>query len=150
MKTEVKSAAILIATLALGMVLGMVAQGVLMRARTEQVGGLRRPPGFTAHLEAVIQPRPEQREAVRAILETTARRNQDIMSRAREDLRRVLDSMQLQLAPQLDDPQRERLARMSRLPDPFRPPPPGEGRPGGPPPRGPPPDAGGGRPPPPI
>ena len=123
MRMEAKSTAILLATLAIGVVLGMVGQGMLMRERTAQVGELRRPPGFVAHMDEVIQPRTEQRESIRSVLEMTARRNQQIMGLAREELRAVLDSMRQQLAPLLDPDQRERLARMSRLPDPFRPPP---------------------------
>ena len=148
MKAETKSAAILVATLALGVVLGMVTQGLLMRQLGERAGGLRRPGGFVSHLEGVIEPTAAQRDTVHALLERTAARNQTVIEGARGELRALLDSLQLQLSPILDEGQRDRLARMSRLPDPFRPPPrdgrpPREGPPPeGPPREGPPPDGG--------
>jgi hypothetical protein len=138
MRIEARSAAILFATLALGVVIGMLGSGLLQRVRTERLGELRRPRGFAAHMEEIIQPREDQRAAVHQIVDSIGRRNDSVIRAARVELRAGIDTMQARLAPLLDDDQRERLARMSRLPDPFRPPP--RGGPGGPPPReGPPP-----------
>lgn len=146
MKPESRSAAILLATLAIGIVLGMVGQGLLIRERTRRVEDLRRPRGFADELEQVIEPRDDtQRQAIRAILEATGHRNEAIINGAHESLRAVLDSMRTRLAPILDDRQRERLDRMGRLPDPFHPPegrPPGDRPPGSRPPEGPPPPGG--------
>lgn len=128
MRLETRSTAILVATLALGVVLGMVTQGFLMRSRWREVAELRRPPGFAAHLESVIRPRPEQVAAVRPVLEATGRTNEVIINGARERLRLAVDSMRTQLAPMLDAEQNQRLTRFGTLPDPFRP------RPDGPPP----------------
>lgn len=141
MRIETRSAIILLVTLALGAVLGMVGGGLIQRSREQQLGELRRPRGFVAHMEDVIQPRPEQQQAVRVILDSIGQRNDRVIGAARAELRTGIDSMKLRLAPLLDAEQRDRLDRMSRLPDPFRPPPPrGDGPRGGPPPgRGPPP-----------
>ncbi len=125
MSIDTKSAAILVSTLSLGVVLGLVAQGEWLRARRDEVSTLTRPRGFVPHMESVIVPRPNQQAAVRAVLEDIGARNQRIIDDARAALRVGIDSMQLRLAPVLDTDQRERLAAMSRLPDPFRPPPPG-------------------------
>ncbi|MGA2382618.1 MAG: hypothetical protein ABSG61_04205 [Gemmatimonadales bacterium] len=135
MKMEAKSVAILVATLALGVVLGMVGQGLLMRDRARRVAELRTPPGFVSLVEEVIQPRAEQEARIRPILEESARSYDSAVASARVELGAVLDSMKLKLAPLLDDRQRERLARMAQLPDPNRRPPrPGEPpREGGPP-----------------
>jgi len=124
MKMESKPVAILFATLALGVVLGMVGQGLLMRQRTQRVGELRRPPGFVVHMEHVLEPTAAQRDTLRVLLRATASRNEAIIASARGALRTALDSLQLQLAPLLSAQQRERLAENSVLPDPFRPPPP--------------------------
>ena len=51
MKPELKSAAILAGTLALGVVLGMMAQAGLARGRSAELARLRQPPGFVAHFE---------------------------------------------------------------------------------------------------
>ena len=153
MKVEAKSAVILLITLALGAAIGMLGQGAWQRGRQQQVGALRRPQGFVAHMESIIKPTAEQQPTVHRILETIGARNQRIIDSARAALRVGIDSMQQQLAPVLTAEQRDRLATMSRLPDPFRPPPPREGGPrdgrgpprdgpprGGPPPDGPPPN----------
>jgi len=127
MKAEAKSAAILVATLTLGVVLGMVLQGLLMRDRARQVAELRTPPGFVSLVEGVIQPRAEQEAGIRAVLEASARRYDSLLSSTRVGVGLVLDSMKLKLAPLLDERQRERLSRMAQLPEPDRPPPrPGE------------------------
>lgn len=139
MKPEARSAVILTATFAVGAVLGMVGQGLLMRERTRRVEDLRRPQGFAAELEHVIEPRDDQRQAVRAVLEATGQRNDVIIRAAHESLKAELDSMRTRLDPLLDAGQRERLDRMGRLPDPFRPPRGGPPPEGGPPREGPPP-----------
>ena len=149
MNTGAKSTSILVATLAIGVVLGMVGQGLLLRSRRPPPDDGRPPPGFAAHMEDVIQPRPDQVRALRVILDSTALSNQRVIDSARGRLHLALDSLRLRLAPMLDDAQRDRLAQMSRLPDPFRPPrrrgdgprdgrggPPGGGPPGGGPPGG--------------
>ncbi len=136
MKTEAKSASILIATLAIGVVLGMVGQGLLLRMRPQPPDD-RPSRGFAAHMARVIQLRPEQQQAVGAILDSVAHSNQQLIDGARGQLHTALDAMRDRLEPMLDAAQNERLAQMSRLPDPFRPPPRDGGRRMGPPGRGP-------------
>ena len=123
MNTGAKSTSILLATLAIGVVLGMVGQGLLLRARQPLPDDRRPPRGFAAHMEEVIQPRPDQVRALRVILDSTALSNQRVIDSARGRLHVALDSLRLRLAPMLDDAQRDQLAQMSRLPYPFRPPP---------------------------
>ncbi|MBL0173648.1 MAG: hypothetical protein IPP90_23765 [Gemmatimonadaceae bacterium] len=120
--------------------IGLVGQGALQRARVPRGAPPRRPPGFVARMEEVLQLRAEQQATVRPILEVTADANQRVIDAAHVQLRAALDSMSRTLAPLLDEAQRQRLAeRVRELPDPFRPPPPRDGQ--GPPPRGgPPPD----------
>jgi hypothetical protein len=138
MKLEVKSAVILLTTFALGIAVGLVGQGALQRARLGPAG---RPPGFVARMEEVLQLRADQQATVRPVLEATAGRNQQVIDATRAQLRTIVDSMAVTLAPQLDDAQRKRLdQRIRELPDPFRPggPPgggPRGGGPAGPPPR---------------
>lgn len=149
MKLETRSALILTATFAIGGLVGMVGQGLLMRERTRRVEDLRRPAGFATELERVIGPRDDaQRQAIRPILEATGQRNDAIIRAAHADLKTQLDSMRARLDPMLDAAQRERLDHMGRLPNPFPPPggagrgpPPGDRPPSGagPPPGGPPP-----------
>jgi len=129
-KLDVKPAVILLVTLALGVVLGMVGRGQLTRERDRRVAELRTAPGFESLVQEVIEPRAEQVDSIRPILDASAHRYDSLVSTARAGLGLVLDSMKLKLAPLLDASQRERLARMTTLPDANRRPPrPGE-RPG--------------------
>ncbi len=129
MRVETKSAGILAATLALGILIGMLAQAGLARGRSHQLAALRGPPGFVAHMERVLELDGNPGAPVRAILEATAERNGAIIGAAREALRAELDSMKVRLGPALTDDQRRRLEHLEPLPDPFRPPPPRDGPP---------------------
>lgn len=120
-----KSVAMMGGALLLGLVLGLMLQGMLHQLRTSRVGSLRQESGFVAHLESIIQPRPEQQAAVRALLRATGARDRQIIDGAYTQLRLSLDTLHRQLRPLLDAGQWERLQRMGRLPDPFRGPPPG-------------------------
>ena len=110
---------------------------------------LRERGGFIEHLERAIQPRDEdQRSAILPIVQAAAERNRLIIDSARAGLRTALDDMITELEPFLDEAQLRRVRQSARVTDPFRPPPPPDGR-GDRPPRpgeGPPP---GERPPPP-
>jgi hypothetical protein len=146
MTANTKSMLLLAMTLITGFALGLFADASLVRGRRDRIDDMRRPPGFVAHMESVIQPHSEaQRDSIRPILENVARGNQQAIRDANARLRSTLDSMKTALAPMLDPSQRDRLAReVEHMPDPFRPggrgrggPPPfgrGDGRRGGPPP----------------
>lgn len=141
MKVETKSALILLVTLALGALLGAFATGAAARQRSEQLARMGRPMGFVEHMRDVIRPRDQvQWDSLRPRVEATGRRNEAIRRQMHESLRAELDTMRAQLAPLLDDAQRERLADFARRP----PPEPGRRPPGGPP--GPPPGGPGWRP----
>lgn len=122
MKFDLKPTAILVATLSVGVVLGMVGQGMLMQDRSRRVQALRRPPGFVSQLEDAIQPREDQRDTVHKLLDLAAARNEAIYEADRKRLGAALDTMRMQLAPLLDKEQQARLAQVSQLPDPSRPP----------------------------
>jgi hypothetical protein len=119
-------------TLVTGFALGLFADASLVRGRRDRIEGMRRPPGFAAHMESVIQPHSDaQRDSIRPILESVARANQQAIRDANLHLRAALDSMKTALAPMLDESQRERLAReVEHMPDPFRPGGRGRGGPG--------------------
>jgi hypothetical protein len=123
MKMDPKAAAILVVTLGLGVVLGLVGRGQMTRERDRRVAELRTAPGFESLVQEVIEPRAEQVDSIRPILDANAHRYDSLVSTARAGLGLVLDSMKLKLAPLLDASQRERLARMTTLPDANRRPP---------------------------
>jgi hypothetical protein len=144
MTNQIKSLVLLAATLVVGFALGLFADASLVRGRRDRIGEIRRPPGFVAHMESVIQPHSDaQRDSIRPILESAARQNGEVMRSANDRLKATLDSMRLALTPMLDQAQRDRLSReVDRMP-PFGPGGGGRGRGRGGPPGG----FGGGRPP---
>ena len=144
MTAATRSGLLLAATLLLGIVLGAAGMGALQRRRRAELGGLGRPPGFARHVTEVIGPRDSAQAArLEPAIARAAARNERIIRAANAGLRGSLDSMRTELAPLLDEAQRERLERMTRLPPPFGPRPFPRGmrgpRPEGPPPEGPPP-----------
>jgi hypothetical protein len=147
MTPNTKSMLLLAATLITGFTLGLFADASLVRGRRDRIEDLRRPPGFVAHMEDVIQPRSDaQRDSIRPILEGVARQNIQQIRDMNAHLRATLDSMRTTLLPMLDAAQRERLsAEVDHMPDVLGR---GRGR-GGPPPFGPGGRGRGGPPPPP-
>lgn len=144
MNAPLRSTLLLALTLAVGVLFGAVGSGALARLQRDRVRDMRRPPGFVAHLESVIDPRDDrQRDAIRPLLDETARANDRIIRDANDRLRSRMDSLRAALAPLLDADQRARFDRELRGLGPgFRPGPPPPGGPppgGGPPPEGPPP-----------
>jgi hypothetical protein len=133
MTNQIKSLVLLAATLVVGFALGLFADATLVRGRRDRIGAIRRPPGFVAHIEDVIEPHSDaQRDSIRPILENAARQNGEVMRSANDRLKATLDSMRLALTPMLDQTQRDRLTHeIDRMP-PFGPGGRGRGR-GGPP-----------------
>jgi hypothetical protein len=119
MTPNTKSMLLLALTLITGFALGLFADASLVRGRRDQIEGLRRPPGFVAHMEDVIQPRSDaQRDSIRPILESIARRNNQEIRDLNMHLRAALDSMRTTLLPLLDAAQRERLSNeIDHMPD---------------------------------
>ena len=145
-----RAALLLIATLAIGIILGALGAGAV-RPRFEggpprmgppgpRDGG--RPGGFAEHMLEVIAPRDSaQATAVRVVVERAAVRNRGLIEHLNGSLRASVDSMRGELAPLLAADQRDRLEHATNQLPPVRGPgaPGPRGRPGGPPEREPPP-----------
>jgi hypothetical protein len=118
-----KSLVLLAATLIVGFALGLFADATLVRGRRDRIGQIRRPPGFVAHMEQVIQPHSNaQRDSIQPVLERVAQQNTQAVHDADVRLHAVLDSMRTSLTPMLDAAQRDRLAtELDRMSNPFRP-----------------------------
>lgn len=118
MSNQIKSLILLAATLVVGFSLGLFADASLVRGRRDRITNLRRPPGFVAHMESVIQPHSDaQRDSIRPILESAARQNGEVMRSANDRLKATLDTMRLSLSPMLDQAQRDRLSHeIDRMP----------------------------------
>ena len=112
MKARSKGAAILLATLVLGMVLGGLLHGYVQRERFRDALRLARPPELVADIERAVQPRDDaQGEAIRQILRETMQRLQQQRLADHKQLRSTIDSMEAALLPLLDEAQQDRLQR---------------------------------------
>ncbi len=129
MRIDLKAWAAIVGTLVLGIVIGLLLNGTLARRRAHEVERMRRPGGFVEQMERVIQPRDSAQAAqLRPFLETTDRRNRQIVDGARVSMRAELDSMRTRLTGILDADQLKRLSDFAeRGPEGPR----GRGRPGG-------------------
>ena len=125
------AALILLATLALGIVIGALGSASLNSIRSQKLQDARSPGGFANHLGGVIEPSGDLPDTVRAILEATEVLNQAIAFEANEGLRTTLEEMQSQLEPLLTPEQLQRLNSFVRRPG-MRPPGSGGPGPGGP------------------
>lgn len=137
----------LVATLVIGMVLGVLGLGAATRYVTRPDQN-RLPPvpaaagGFQQHMLRVIEPSDSTQEGkVRVVVERAANRNRALIQALNVALKASVDTMRTELAPLLTTDQRERLDRAATRLPPIREP----GRPAarglirlGPPPDGPP------------
>lgn len=126
MSIQTKTILIIIATLIMGVVLGVLAGGPLMRYRFERFSKPRQPERskhFVALFEQFIQPDKNQREAVDEILNRYSKRLEWLDNRHRTEMQVLFDSMQTELSPILTEEQKTQLTKRLKWP-PGPPPPP--------------------------
>lgn len=119
---------LILATLLIGLVLGVLLAGRFYAQRVDQLARMGRPEGFRMHFIERLELSPEQRAQIEPVLDRyfVKIRNQ------RRRMRSLHDSLRMEIAPLLTEEQRKAFERQRR----FRPPHP-PGMPGGPGPRGP-------------
>lgn len=134
MRAHTKSAFLLLAVLALGILIGALVNGAMVNHRMRRLAELRTGPGLAMFMERGVQPASEeQRRRVREILDEAAPKYAEIFARAREETRILSDSIMGELSGVLSEEQMEELRRHLEL---RRRPPPGDpGRRGPPGPR---------------
>ena len=159
MKIETKTYVIIVVTLVIGMIVGSLVTGAVVRHRVRRFMNLGHPEHLAARIEELIGPDASQRQAVHEILMKHSEQFLQVHSHFESQMMALRDSLKKDLDPILTEEQKERLERQpkpprhlrDRRPGPWRqrelgtPPPPGE--PG--PPSPPAPDEGGPLPPPP-
>lgn len=108
MNIKVKTVSILVFTLVIGMVLGALIHGAVMRNRFKQTAfRMRTQWGFVERMERVIQPDDSQREEMRKIL----RKHFQKMNQFQAEMSVIMDSLRIELEPILTKEQKERLER---------------------------------------
>jgi hypothetical protein len=124
MRTGTKSAFLLLAALALGIVIGILVSGALSNRRMQRLAELRTGPGLTYFMERAVQPESdEQRRRIREILDRAAPRFAEVFDRTHEETRSLSDSVMLELSSVLTEEQMQELRSHLQM---RRRPPPGE------------------------
>ena len=128
MNDRTKSALLIVATLVIGMVLGSLVTGAIANRRLDSLAEARgRMSSF--FVDAIEPESEEQAEAIRSVLDGAAPRFKEIFEATRGEMKRLSDSVMVELDPILTDEQKERLEKRMRF-GPGRPPFGREGRPG--------------------
>lgn len=110
MNARAKSMLLLLITLLIGMVLGALLHARIAEQRMEQLAFLRSQPGFIRYMERAIAPQDAaQQEAIRTILDKTARSLAAQRFSMQEETRAILDSTRAELARVLTEEQMAQL-----------------------------------------
>lgn len=126
MTVKVKLSIIILVTLVIGMMLGALIQGAFMRNQFhKRITRLRTPEGFVRRFERVIQPTETQKPEIDKILLRNFERLNKRLAPPVQEMRRVIDTLQMELDPVLTPEQQARLHRHFEHMRRFPPPPPG-------------------------
>ncbi len=118
MNPSIRAWLLLGVTLLLGICLGLLGGGALQERRVARVNDMRRPGGFTEHIQHVIQPTSDSQWArIRPLVEATAQQNMGMRHQHDSAMHAALDSLRATLDPLLDARQRERLAHFVPSPN---------------------------------
>lgn len=114
-KARLKSVAIIVVMLIIGMVLGGLLTARIVQNRFDRIEALRTQHGFTRFMERSIEfESPEQREEVRRILDRTADRMFEHLRSSRREAMQIMDSARADLSQILSERQMEQLERHLR------------------------------------
>lgn len=111
MSTRSQTMIIVLSTLVIGILIGLFLVGPVMHRHLRPPFPGRHGGGFTGALEWLIDPEPEQVEAVREVLSKHAGGFDDVNSRYHLEISAMMDSLRKDLDPLLTDEQRARLDR---------------------------------------
>jgi hypothetical protein len=109
MSTRSQTTLIVVATLAIGILIGLFLAGPVLHRQLRPPFPARHPDGFAFAVEMLIDPEPDQVDAVRRILSDHSDRFSDISSEYRSEISVVMDSLMRDLDPILTDEQKARL-----------------------------------------
>ena len=128
MNTKSKSIIMIVATLLLGIIIGIFAGGLIhTRIFQERISRFRSPEGFFMRMEKVIQPTPEQANQLRNILSEHHKIAREMARESHLRMRALDDSLRQKLESILTPEQLERFSkrwhkRRMLFPDRPRPP----------------------------
>ncbi|HKJ34743.1 MAG TPA: hypothetical protein VKA34_23160 [Balneolales bacterium] len=111
MKTRTKSVLIIIGTFIIGIVLGGILTGAIVRHRLNRIAESQTRPGFVKIMEHIIKPTDKQKKKIEPILKESAHKLSQIHSQCKQKMIAIGDSMRGELKPYLTDKQFNRLTR---------------------------------------
>jgi hypothetical protein len=122
MNLHIKTALVLLTTLIIGFVLGALTVPYFAMNRMRHFAGMRRPQGFVAFYEKIIQPTDAQKDTVHAILTKHFDKFRNLANEHRDTLIKLHEELMDDLNPVLTDEQKQRVLRMPEAaPFPFTP-----------------------------
>ena len=111
MKTRTKSVLIILGTLIIGIVLGGILTGAIVRHRLNRIAESQTRPGFVKIMEHIIKPTDKQKKQIEPILKKSAHRLYQLHLGCKQEMIQFGDSMRSELKPYLTDEQFNRLTR---------------------------------------
>lgn len=121
MSIKLKSMVILLATLCIGIAVGVLGSRLYIEHRAQKFREIRGEQLFRGIMEEIIQPTPEQAETLNKIFAKYQKSRRQMNVQFRSQTKAILDSMYAEIAPLLTKEQLKRLDERRMNPG-FRPP----------------------------
>ena len=117
MNVKIKTSAVIIVTLLMGILLGTLISRTMMRNQFERkIHGVRNQHGFLMLLERIIEPEEEQYEEIKDLLNKRSRQLHEVGEKSRKEIEAIMNSLRTDIEPILTKEQKERLEyRMERF-----------------------------------
>jgi|SRR5450759_799197 hypothetical protein len=111
MKTKLKVTFVLLGTLVIGIVLGVVGRGVLMKHHRQKLDKMERTELFLSRINEAVDPDSSQKPKVEEIAKRTAERIEILFDHHQSEMATLVDSMKRELSAVLTPSQQQRLAQ---------------------------------------
>ncbi len=109
MNVKLKSSIIIIVTFVFGMIAGALLNQTYLEYKMKKILSMRKPEGFAAHFERIIEPTNDQRKAVHEILLKYGKRIFEVGERFRKEFFPIPPEMKHDLDKILNPQQKKRL-----------------------------------------
>jgi|TARA_B110000263_G_scaffold238362_1_gene239503 hypothetical protein len=112
MQNKLKSIAVIISTLIVGIVIGLLSARHLIHHRMDKLAQMRHSEGFITVIENIIEPTDIQTDKVKAVLQNIHLEISDLRQKRNEELKVIIYSMKSELGLILTNDQMELLNEM--------------------------------------
>jgi len=106
---KMKATLIILFTFLVGMLAGALINRAIMQHEVKKFLRVPPPQIFVSHLERLIEPTPEQREAVTKVLEKYAKKFMEMHSKIQKTISPIQEELKKELYPLLTKQQKDRL-----------------------------------------